>query len=177
MENASNALIMAASVLLGLMIISVGVALFTSFSDFSATAYEEMQEKQLLEWNNKYLQYYGDISNVDSKGRVTTSPIVVTAHDIVSVSNNAKQNNIYYELDKTSSGNENMYYVQVVVKDNSKTYANFESLTDTEKSNFLRDNSLTEENGELVQKQYKCSNAKISKVTKRVYYIEFTNYE
>lgn len=31
MENASKALIMAASVLLGLMIISVGVALFRSF--------------------------------------------------------------------------------------------------------------------------------------------------
>lgn len=178
MENASNALIIAASVLLGVMIISVGVALFTSFADFSSDSYKQLEEKQISEWNNKYLQYYGDITTIDNRGREVKNPIIVTAHDIVSVANNARQNNNNYELDKTSSGNENLYYVQVCVKDDTKTYTNFESLEDSEKSKFLKDNSLIENDTlELVQKQYKCANVKISSITKRVYYIEFTNYD
>ena len=47
MENASRALIMAASVLLGIMIISVGVALFNTFSEFSRDTLEKVDEKKL----------------------------------------------------------------------------------------------------------------------------------
>ena len=42
MENASKALIMAASVLLGVMILSVGVYLFYVYSDYSSNAYQRM---------------------------------------------------------------------------------------------------------------------------------------
>ena len=58
MENASRALIMAASVLLGIMIISVGVALFNTFSEFSRDTLEKVDEKKITEWNNNYLKYY-----------------------------------------------------------------------------------------------------------------------
>ena len=44
MENASKALIMAASVLLGLMIISVGVALFNTFSEFSRDTLDKVED-------------------------------------------------------------------------------------------------------------------------------------
>ena len=44
MENASKALLMVASVLLGLMIISVGVALFNSFGGSSASIMNKIEK-------------------------------------------------------------------------------------------------------------------------------------
>lgn len=164
MENASKALIMAASVLLGLMIISVGVALFNTFSDFSRTTLEKVEETKIAEWNNNFLKYYGSIAQGENE---QIKPIDVTVHDIITVSNFAKQNNENYELQKQQAYNENTYYVQVRV-DN---VMNFEKLSDSEKNTFIKNNSLKENQSEI--KYYECTNVKISSVTKRVMYIEF----
>lgn len=169
MENASKALIMAASILLGLMIISVGVALFNTFSEFSRDTIEKVDEKKLAEWNNNYLKYYGTMA-VEENGKYISKPIEVTAHDIVSVANLAKQNNENYELENQSGYDENSYYVQVQVDKKN----NFEKSTEQEKNKFLQENSLTDENE---TKYYKCSEVKISEVTKRVIYIKFVEYE
>lgn len=179
MENASKALIMAASVLLGVMIISVGVALFNSFSSFSRSTVEKTEEKKISEWNNNFLKYYGTVileqKNINGEIKDITEPIRVTAHDIVSVANFAKQSNENYQLTKESSGNENTYYVQVVVNNGSKTYRNFETLDDEEKEEFLKENSLTAENE---TKYYKCiKEPVVSSVTKRVMKIEFILYD
>ena len=48
MENASKALIMAASVLLGVMIISVGVVLFESFSGFAKDTTDKIEEARIV---------------------------------------------------------------------------------------------------------------------------------
>lgn len=176
MENASKALIMAATVLLGVMIISVGVALFNTFSEFGRDTLQKVEDKRIAEWNNNFLKYYGYISTEEDKNPI---PIKVSAHDIVSVANLAKQNNENYELTKENSGNENTYYVQVIVKGK---YQNFETESDTEKNKFLQENSLIESvdaNGDKTAdpKYYKCSKEPvISKVTKRVISIEFEEY-
>ncbi len=188
MENASKALIMAASVLLGLMIISVGVALFNSFSDFSKTTLDKVEETKIAEWNNNFLKYYGTIStyNQDTKQDII-GPIKVTAHDIVTIANLAKQNNEKYELNENNSGNKNTYYVQVVVKkvkidDKEKTFLNFETLPDSDKNKILQENSViitSDDNGDkkAETKYYKCSKEPlVSDVTKRVYKIEFEPY-
>ena len=150
MENASKALIMAASILLGVMIISIGVALFTTFLNFSKSTLEKVEETKIADLNNNYLKY--------ENGNAT-------AHDIVSVANLARENNIKYEIQNQTRYDENTYYVQVKV---DKIY-NFEKLEEEEKNNFLKENSL---NGEET-KYYKCKEVKISNVTKRVMYIEF----
>ena len=90
MENASKALIIAASVLVGVMIISVGVALFNSFSEFRRSTVQKVEDAKIAEWNNNYLKYYGNYTDDNGKEK----PIQVTAHDIVSIANSAKQNNI-----------------------------------------------------------------------------------
>lgn len=151
MENASKALIMATSILLGIMIISIGVALFTTFSDFGKSTLQKVEDARLAELNNNYLKYQNGYA---------------TAHDIVSVANLARQNNVKYELQDQAKYNENTYYVQVKV---DKTY-NFEKLEEEEKNKFLKENSLNGEN----TKYYKCDEVKISSVTKRVMYIEFS---
>lgn len=168
MENASKALIMAASVLLGVMIISVGVALFTTFSDFSRETLEKVEEKNISEINNNYIKYYGNTMVVEG-GKENERPIQVTAHDIVSVANLAKENNKNYELENQIKYNENTYYVQVQVGKET----NFEKKTEQEKNIFLQENSLTQENN---TKYYKCEEVKISDVTKRVMYIKFVEY-
>ena len=165
MENASKALIMAASVLLGIMIISVGVALFTSFSEFSRNTLEKVEESKISEWNNNYLKYYGNVTVIEN-GREKITPILVTAHEIISVANHAKQNNINYELENQARYDENNYYVQVKVDG----IYNFEKQTESEQNQFLKDNTLTVDNK---VKYYTCTNVIISKITKRVIYIEF----
>ena len=165
MENASKALIMAASVLLGIMIISVGVALFTSFSEFSRNTLEKVEESKISEWNNNYLKYYGNVTVIEN-GREKITPILVTAHEIISVANHAKQNNINYELENQTRYDENNYYVQVKVDG----IYNFEKQTESEQNQFLKDNTLTVDNQ---VKYYTCTNVIISKITKRVIYREF----
>lgn len=183
MENASKALIMAASVLLGLMIISVGVTLYSTFADYSRTTLEKVEETKLAEWNNQFLKYYGTVWSYDKeKQKDVQSSIKVTAHDIVTVANLAKQNNENYELSKENAGDENTYYVQVIVNTKNKVYPNFETLTDSEKNSFLQSESLkittNEDETETVEtKYYKCKKEPvISEVTKRVMCIEFELY-
>lgn len=168
MENASKALIIAASVLLGIMIISVGTILFQSFSGFSADAVAKMEEKQITEWNNTYLKYYGKNTTLkDGK----TEPIKVTAHDIVSVINSARQNNIYYFEDNwPQNPNENIYYVQVKIPGIQRA----ERMTEEEKIKFLQDNALTEINE---TKYFWCNEVRVSSSTKRVYFISFQEYK
>ena len=44
MENASKALIMAAEILIGVMIISVGVYLFNMFANYSSERYKKIED-------------------------------------------------------------------------------------------------------------------------------------
>ena len=148
MENASKALIIAATVLLGVMIISIGVALFNIFAEFSQSTLEKVEESKISEWNNRFTKYYGTIIT-EKNGNEKIEAIPVTAHEIVSIANLAKQNNENYEIEYQTSYNENTYYVQVQVDKQT----NFEKLSEQEKNKFLQENSLTE-NNEV--KYYKC---------------------
>lgn len=174
MENASKALLMAAEVLLGVMILSIGVALFNSFSQYGKETAEKMQEKQLAEWNNNYLKYYGTITYTKNNNDVT-EPIKVTAHDIVTVINMAKQNNTNYfeegwEKDKSLKADDTTYYVQIDVGSEK----NAERWKDDKINDFLKQN-LFEKGTET--KYYKVAEEpKISKVTGRVIQMEFKEW-
>lgn len=176
MENASKALIMAATVLLGLMIISVGVALFNSFSKFGKETIEKMESTKITEWNNNYLKYYGKIA-VEENGKIKSVPIKVTAHDIISIINNARQNNVDYfgnNMADWPGKNENYYYVQIDI-DKYKNGVGAEKWTEEMKHNFLKENTLSDDNTEM--KYYKCNAYEISSVTKKVIYMQFADYD
>lgn len=120
MENASKALIMAATMLLGLMIISVGVALFQSFSDLGKDTIEKVENYKISEWNNTYLKYYGTTEVQESEKVLKKVPIQVTAHDIVSLINHARQyntNNFGEDVTKWPEKDEKYLYVQIDIKD------------------------------------------------------------
>ena len=173
MENASKALIMAASVLLGVMILSIGAYLFYTYSNYSADAYETMQNNQIAEFNAQFLKYYGNTnrSYIDSNGDIRTveSPILCTIHDIMSLANLAAQNNVQYgfvDENDQSGYNENTYYIQItIVGDRDAT--NLEKKTNNEKLTYIQAES---------EKQYICIEAKVSDVTKRVCLMRFQEY-
>lgn len=183
MENASKALIMAASVLLGVMILSVGVYLFYVYSDYSANAYAQMEQAQIDQFNTQFLKYYGT-TGVENDGE-EPQPILCTAHTIISLANLAYQNNLQYEVDYLDGYNINTYYIQIDVG-NTKATRNLEKWNEETKLSFIQQNSVqqvetTNEEGELVTvtepKYYYCELEPIvSSVTKRVCYMKFKEY-
>ena len=102
MENATRAFIMAAGVLLGVLILLLGIYLFSIFGQYSANAYETMEKNQITQFNSQFFKYYGNTtySYVDENGKekTITNPIQCTAHDIISIVNLAQQNNIQFQL-------------------------------------------------------------------------------
>lgn len=174
MENASKALIMAASVLLGVMILSIGAALYNSFSNFGADTTAKIQERQISEFNNNFLKYYGKVT-VEENNKTVSETIKVTAHDIISVTNLAKKNNLQYEIEEDKKiaeqkhYNDNTYYIQV-------NFKNTQMETKDEKFfiDFLKNNSLKNEEEPIY---FMCSEVHISDTTKRVTYITFDDYK
>ena len=177
MENASKALIMAASVLLGVMILSIGAYLFYVYSNYSADAYQKMEDNQISEFNAQFLKYYGNTNRtyVDDRGNIQEieGPILCTIHNIMSLANLAAQNNIQYGFigeDDQSGYDENTYYIQIDIanKHGNITNRNLEKLNNDNKIQLLQANS---------NKQYICTDAIVSNATKRVCYMKFIEYE
>ena len=104
MENASRALMIAAGVLMGVLILSLGIYLFHVFGDFVGNTQAEIAENELAQFNQKYLKYNG-LTNL-------------TIQDVLTVKNNALQNNYSYSsyvLTPNSAGDNNDFidvYIQ-----------------------------------------------------------------
>ena len=81
MENASKALIMAGSVLIGVIIISIGVLFINSTSMLSQSYDEKLEADSINGYNNKFLIYAKNNN----------------AQDMVSLYNLIVENNIKYE--------------------------------------------------------------------------------
>ena len=105
MENASKALLMAASVLIGVLILSLAVYLFTSFGSTSAELHKQQDEQRLEQFNTQFSSYEGKDGGI-------------TIYDVVTIANLATENNIYYDFHKkneaTVTGNDN--YISVRLK-------------------------------------------------------------
>ena len=57
MENASKALLIAASVLIAIVIIGAFMLMMTSLTDYQDKSYQSTQDAQITEFNNLYLSY------------------------------------------------------------------------------------------------------------------------
>ena len=167
------ALLMAASILLGLMIVTVGVVLFKSFGGFSREITTEIEKKQISQFNAQFQKYEGYINFYDEETNSQRSEkIKLTTHDIVTLANLAQKNNIEYELtDKTQSKkkNESTYYVQINLEEGTNKNRNLEKWTEKELTNFMQENNMT---GNNQTKYYYINNIVISHITGRVTYVE-----
>ncbi len=79
MENASKALLMAGSILIGIMVISVSVYIFNVFSNYSKERSEELNAHQLSEFNAQFTKYEA----IEQ----------ISIYQIISVANYAKNHN------------------------------------------------------------------------------------
>ena len=153
MENASHALLIAGGVLIGVLILTIGVYLYTMFGEGSASLSDQLTQRQTDEFNAQFYKY----ENLET----------IRIHDIISVANLAKQNNLNYEY---TSINEGPYYITVTISNLSGSEgANLETI-DTEKSNELL--SKYSLNGSTPI-NFKCTEVTFNEDTKRVNSITF----
>lgn len=177
MENASKALIMAAEILIGVMIISIGVYLFSTMGEYSADTTAQMQEAQISQFNNQFLKYYGTQAIDNGK----TEPIKCTIHDIIGLANLAKKINAEngYSDEIPTSNPDTTYYIQIDIKIGVKTYYNIETYEQSKLLNLLKDNSIIysdDETGNTTAdtKYFICAEMpRIGEVTRLVNYMKF----
>lgn len=99
MENASKALFMSASILIGIIILSIAAYLFTAFGSSSKEIQEQVDARVIAEFNNNFLKYQGSQK--------------CTIHDIVNLAKFAKKTNEALEV-----GGNSQYYIHVWLKKN-----------------------------------------------------------
>lgn len=136
MENASKALLMAAGVLIGILVLSLAVYLFITFGASSREINARIEDAQLTKFNAQF-NVYADRDDI-------------TIYDIISLMNLAKENNDYYE-------NNDNYKISIVLKSPIEhSTKNAQDLEDSEKQELIEEySSVYESNGELEYK-FKC---------------------
>ncbi len=173
MENASKALIMAAEILIGVMIISAGVYLFNTFGSYSADASKQIEQTQIDTFNNQFLKYYGSVTNYDeTKKQYVVEPIKCTIHDIVNLANLAKKNNTELELEKESGYASNTRYIQIDIKGSK----NLEKKKEEQLTELIKNNDLVRDkyfNIQAETKYYICIEFNVNENTKYVNYMKF----
>ena len=154
MENAVKALIIAAGVLIGVMILSLGVTIYSSLSGYVENIAENAASKELQQFNQPY------IKNINWNEEKGTTEFTLSIHDIVTIANIARESNLDYNL---TEQDENTYYVTVnLLPDN-------ENLEKTINSN------MAEILDKGLGKKYRCSSndVKFNMKTGRVNQIDF----
>lgn len=154
MENASKALLIAASVLVGVMLLSIAAYLFSIFGGFSSEIASKLTEKEITEFNTRFYQYEGKECR---------------AHDIVTISNLAKENNIKYEY--TNFDTSKPYYIEVSVNGIEGKNHNFEQKTEEDYAEFMKDYSIVTETSNPIY--FNCTQVTINPNTKLVKSITF----
>ena len=145
MENAANALLIAAGVLVGVMILSLGIGLYTSLAQYAEKTQTDMATTEVQQFNEqyiKYINYSGD-----------TKEFTLTIHDVVTAASTAYENNL-------NDG----YYVTV----NLQGYpSNLEQRINVETTKIL-------EEGLNMEYKCTIEDVKINPNTGRVYEINFS---
>ena len=153
MENAVKALLIAAGVLMGIIIVTLGVNLYSSLSKYVESTQNEIAMTELQKFNDQFFKY------VNYNDDTRTTEFILTIQDVVTAANIAYENNKFYELPEYKEGS---YYV-IVKLDGSALEKNI-----TSNSAIILQNGLGQ--------KYICSSTdvKISSVTGRVYEINFS---
>ncbi len=128
MENASDALLMAAGVLISIMLISIGTYLFMTFGGYSKEINNNLSKTELQEFNSQFTKY-------QTQGKEE----LCTAYDVVTIINLAKDSNKKYGFSTTArkyADGTNLNY-----KDENNTYI----YVDCEKLNGITVDEIADE--------------------------------
>ena len=158
MENASRALLMAASLLIGLLILSLAVYLFMSFGVESAEIHKQQEVDQLNQFNVQFTSYVG------KEG--------VTIYDVVTVANLASENNTLYAVKRTEAREENQYNNYISVKlDGARIEKGYGETRDTDYYDSIIKQNMLNDQQNLTQ--YECE-VEINPNTGRVFQVKFS---
>lgn len=123
MENGSKALIMAAEILIALLIISLGVYMFVNFGQSSRTIASNVYGNKRDAYNSHFL--------------ILDQRFDITAQEIATAINYAKENNDEYDLKYNET--DSPYYMDVYVP----IVKNVAGLTSVKVTSFFRDETLS----------------------------------
>lgn len=186
MENASKALIMAAEILVGIMIISIGVYLFNIFADYSRENYKQIEETQIAEFNNTFLKFQSSNTYETATG-VKTVPLACTIHDVVGLANFAQKYNLQNDLLVENAGGnfsaiggnlDSTVYVQIDFingKRNLETYST-KALAELIKTYDLESTYDAAINKTTTKARYFVCECQINAETRRVNYVSFREF-
>lgn len=166
MENASKALLMAAGVMVGVLLLSLAVYLFTIFGDFGSDMTAKLTQKDIDEFNAQFLKYES-YQDPDTKEWKNTC----RAQDVVTIANIAQENNKKYDY-TTDDENSGYYYVRVIIS--KPKYEHFETKSLDDYIEFLKKYSgaMTEDQKFKVT-YFKCTDIKFNANSKRVCSVTF----
>lgn len=118
MENATQALIIAAGVLVGVLILSLGIYLATTLAGYSENTQSKIEKNTLAQFNDEFLKYSGLTD--------------LTMQDIITVKNYALENNYqdanYNPTSNACRARENNEYIDVFYAE-TKAMAKSEGLS------------------------------------------------
>ena len=156
MENASKALLLAAEVLIGVLVLTLCIYLYINFSTTSKQIQEDNARTQIDMFNAQFTS----IANKEN----------ITIYDIVTLANFAKENNgindniIYTEKD--------IDYIEIDLKTTEGTTKNLETLKEEDLNKLIKDDQLKiKENTSLPT--YKCTEIHTNEITLKVDKIMF----
>ncbi len=181
MENASKALIMIAEVLVGIMIISIGVYLFSEMGRYSANTTRQIEDTQIAQFNEQFLQYTGTTTLYDDAGNPYTGPRPCTIHDIVGLANLAKQTNIsngFVDITDPpeTADSDNNAYIQISLRSSvTGTEHHLEILTEDELIEIIKANDTVIAPGTADIKYFHCSDYHVAQNAKTVNFMSFTD--
>lgn len=129
MENAVQALLIAAGVLIGIMVISLGVTLFGSLGDYIGNTQEQIDANAVQKFNEQFTRYIDGI---------------LTIQDVVTAANTAFDSNTNYGLTEPTDNN---YYVKVIMPGDDELEKNIdEKMTELLKDCIDKKYECTREN-------------------------------
>ena len=103
MENASKALIMAGAILIAIMIISLGILIFSKMSD-SAKSAANMDEQEIANFNSKLTPYIGQNVN-GSQVNALIQLVISIDNSAVSSKDTIKVVSVEYPIDDAGNTN------------------------------------------------------------------------
>lgn len=144
MENASKALIMAAGILIGVLILSLALYLYITFSESVNNTRATITTQQLSQFNSEYTVFTGRKN--------------ITIYEIISIANKAHENNERY---KDYSNFEENYEIKVHLL--QPVYSNLQQKNSDETLELLNEfteideNKVTSSEGTFFKNTFTCT--------------------
>ena len=175
MENASKALLMAAEVLIGILILTLAVYLINVVGKSAQDQEDAIYSKNLTEFNAQFTKYetpdqffsISELINRENHGQAPIRDNYLTSADVVSLINLVQEQNNQYASDASGNIDKNNRNFILVIIDNS--WRNSDSNLDKikEKSQEILNNSTKQVNGVETYNRYYCK-VNISEETAKV---------